>query len=713
MISSRNQKITNGKQYITRFVIGFLLSILVGSSGAQVLQPESVHSQVDKTVSRLLSRFHYSQLELNDSLSSAILDRYIKRLDPGKNYFMASDIEHFEKYRHEMDDFIFGGNLDPAFEIFNVFKRRVNARLDNLQSDLKEKYDFTVDEELVYDQDDEPWPTDLAALDKKWHKRLKSEALNLKLAGKEQADIEDILVKRYQNIQRRINQYDSEEVFELFMNAYTQSLDPHTNYFSPITSENFGIRMSLSFEGIGARLTTENEYVRVVEIIPGGPADLDKRLKANDYIIGVDEHNDGKILDVIGWKLDDVVQRIRGHKGSAVRLQIIPGGDIASGMTRYVTLTRDKVKLEEQAAKSDTVQIEHGSKQFSIGVIEIPTFYFDFEAQARNDKEVKSTTTDVKELIAKLKQQNRIDGLIIDLRGNGGGSLQEAIRLTGLFIDQGPVVQVRQSNGYIEIEKDTESGLFYDGPLMVMVDEYSASASEIFAAAIQDYGRGLIVGNQTFGKGTVQQLISLDRFIPGRLASRDGGGSPFGRIKVTMAKFYRVNGGSTQHRGVIPDISFPSRHSALDFGESSLVNALMWDQIKPARFQKYGDVETAVKKLQLRHKKRIAGNREFQYLAEDIREMAEEDAKNSISLNEQIRKEERKQRQEKRLKRENERRAALGLPPADPNDDDAEPLRLRDFIRDESAHILLDWILLESGDVAINAEKSQFKLENQ
>ncbi|MFQ5633446.1 MAG: PDZ domain-containing protein, partial [bacterium] len=314
-------------------VLIFAISLFLFSTNlpAQILQPEHFHGQVDKTVSRLLSKFHYSHLELNDSLSSEIFDRYLDRLDPNKNYFLASQIARFEKYRNQMDEIVLSGQLNPAYEIFNLFKKQVNLRLDKVPQQLKKKFDFTIAEELTFENDDETWAKNEEELDEKWRKRLKNQALNLKLAGKDKQGIEDILTKRYQNIQRRINQYDSEEVFELFMNAYSQSLDPHTNYFSPITSENFGIRMSLSFEGIGARLTTENEYTKIVEIVPGGPADLDKRLKPNDYIIGVDEHNDGKVIDVIGWKLDDVVQRIRGKKGSNVRLQILPSGDVEGG----------------------------------------------------------------------------------------------------------------------------------------------------------------------------------------------------------------------------------------------------------------------------------------------------------------------------------------------------------------------------------------------
>lgn len=683
-------------------MLGLSIVLLLVSVAAQAqdIQPESYHSYVEKTVSRLLNRFHYSQLELNDSLSSEIFDRYIERLDPGKNYFLASDVQRFEKYRYILDDAIYNGDLTAAYEIFNRFKARVNSRLAKVPQILQRGFDFTLPESLRYDEEDEPWAIDETELDERWRKSLKNQALNLKLAGKDEVGIVDVLSKRYENIKRRINQYDAEEVFELYMNAYAQSLDPHTNYFSPITSENFGIRMSLSFEGIGARLTTENEYTKVVEIVPGGPADLDKRLKPNDYIIGVDEHNDGNIVDVVGWKLDDVVQRIRGKKGTKVRLQIIPGGNVASGETRFITLTRDKVKLEEQAAKSDTVKIEDGEKEFTIGVIEIPTFYFDFEAQARNEKNIKNTTDDVKNLIAKLQQQ-QIDGLVIDLRGNGGGFLQEAIRLTGLFIDQGPVVQVRQGNGYVEIEKDGEPGVFYNGPLLVIVDEYSASASEIFSAAIQDYGRGLVVGSQTFGKGTVQQLISLDRFIPGRIASSERGTTKFGRLKITMAKFYRVNGGSTQHRGVIPDISLPSRHTPAEIGESSNVNALVWDQIAPVQYRKVADLSPILPRLRARHQARIANNQEFKFLAEDIEAYKRERNKKVLSLQEAQRRREREEAEARRLARENQRRALFGLPPVkNLNDENYKEIEHRDFIRDECAHILVDFIQLADGGFA-------------
>jgi len=688
----------NGKNTILKKIVPiftlFLAFHLSGASVSEEITPDKHHGIVGRTLLRLLSQYHYSQVELSDSLSSEILDRLIERLDYGKNYFLASDIAEFEKYRNSLDNSLLAGNVTPAYDIFNRFKKRINTRIEKIELKLNSEFNFTVDEEYILERETLNWVDDENKLDERWRKRLKYEALNLKLAGKDHKGTADILLKRYANFKRRINQYDPEEVFELYMNAVAQSLDPHTNYFSPINSDNFGIKMRLSYKGIGARLVSENEYTKIFEILPGGPAKANGELQPGDLITGIDQFNKGKFKDVVGWKLDDVVQLIRGKEDTQLRIQVIPKGLIGSGKTKIILLTRGEIKLEEQAAKSDTIHAKMHGRDYVIGVIDIPKFYFDFEANARGEKDFKSTTRDTKKLIRKLQAQN-VDGIVIDLRGNGGGSLQEAIELTGVFIDKGPVVQVRRSDGRIEVENDPAAGIFYSGPLAVITDRFSASASEIFAAAIQDYGRGVIVGSQSFGKGTVQSMLQLGKWItPRYLAAVDGKKPAIGQTKVTIAKFYRVNGGSTQHRGVTPDIQFPSRWGVLDIGENSEVNALNWDQIKKSKFKAHADLSDVLPKLRLKHKIRAAQNLEFQFLKEDIAEFKKSRDLKTISLNEKKRKEERDTKEIRRKERESERRIARNLPPIkeDSEDKDEEKDR-RDFILDEAARVLSDLIV--------------------
>lgn len=666
-----------------------ILGILVSASslaGAERLQPEVIHSKVSRAIGRVLMQYHYNHYALNDSMSSEIFDRYIKNLDYNRVYFLASDIKRFDMYRHRLDDFIKTGQLRAVYEIFNVFSTRVEERLAFVEHRLNQEdpFDFTRDEFYELDREKAPWPKTSAEADELWRKRLKNDVLNLKLAGKEWDGVVETLQKRYNNFHRRLSQYNSEDVFQLFMNAVAQSYDPHTNYFSPISSDNFRIRISQSFEGIGARLTSEDEFTKIFEIIPGGPADLSKQLHPNDRIIGVGQGDDGEMLDVIGWRLDDVVQRIRGKRGTVVRLQVLPADAEPGDPSIIVRLVRDKIKLEEQSAKSKVIEVPHNGETYRFGVIDIPTFYSDYQARERGERDYKSTTRDVRNLIAELQKQN-VDGLIIDLRRNGGGILQEAIELTGLFIRRGPVVQVRNSNGSINIGADPDPGLLYDGPLAVVVDRMSASASEIFAAAIQDYGRGIIIGGQTFGKGTVQHLIRLDRFVR-------GSGQKLGQLKVTVSKFYRINGGSTQHRGVLPDILMPSRFHTTDFGESTEENALMWDQIRPTRYTPYNDLSKKLPELKQKHRNRIAANIDFRFLQQDIEERKARQRRTQISLNEAVRKAEREKAEKRRRERINARRIAKGLPPLKENE--KPPDEDEDIVLSESGHVLADYMRL-------------------
>jgi carboxyl-terminal processing protease len=555
---------------------------------------------------------------------------------------------------------------------------------------LEKEFDFSLAENYQPDRENARWATRPEELDELWRKRLKNEALELKLTGKDWTSVASTLDKRYINFRRRIEQLDAEDVFQFFMNALSEYYDPHTNYMSPINAENFNIGMSLSLEGIGALLNTEDEYTKVVEIVAGGPADRSKQLWASDKIVGVAQGDDGKMVDVIGMRLDDVVQLIRGKKETVVRLEIIPANSPAGSPTKIIRLVRDKVVRQEAAAKSDTVEVVQDGQKHKIGVITIPTFYSDFEGRQRGDDNYKSTTRDVRRLLAELKGA-QVDGILIDLRRNGGGSLQEAIELTGLFIKDGPVVQVRNSNGETDQHRDPDPGIVYDGPLTVLVDRVSASASEIFAAAIQDYKRGVVLGAQTYGKGTVQNLLDLNRVI----RSND---AKYGQLKVTMAKFYRINGGTTQHRGVLPDLVFPSIYDEADFGESTEKHALSWDQIPPVRYMPEDHVSKYLSALRLKSQKRAAGNAEFRYLAEDIAHIRQEKTENAVSLQETVRKNEREQLEAQRLARVNERRKAKGLAPLKKGDTIPRDDNAPDILREEGTHVLADLIALSKKD---------------
>lgn len=678
-----------------RFISNIILAALVFFFTAQIhtnylypsenLIPEKQHPILAQYITKLLKQYHYNHQEINDTVSSEMLDLYIQNLDRQRLYFLASDIAEFEKYRYSLDDHLNSGQLDVGFLIFNTFTLRVQQRMQYAMKLAEQPFTFSADEYYHINREKAPCAKTTEELDDIWRKKIKHEALNLKLAGKDEAGISKTLLERYRTINKRIQQYNSEEAFQSFINSLAETYDPHTGYLSPIAAENFEIDMSLSFEGIGAQLITEDDYTKVVRIIPGGPADRSKELWSDDRIIGVAQ-GDGEMIDVIGWRLDDVVKRIRGPKGTKVRLEIIPAQSAPGSPTKTINLVRDEIILEERAAKSETIELTHEGKKYKIGIITIPTFYSDLDAQRLGKKEFKSTTRDVRRLLAELQAAN-VDGILIDLRRNGGGSLQEAIELTGLFIKEGPVVQVRYSSGSVRIENDPDPALVYDGPLGVLVDRFSASASEIFAGAIQDYGRGVILGNRTFGKGTVQNLLSLDRMI--NFADQKAG-----QLKVTVAKFYRVAGSSTQHRGVIPDIAFPAIYDETIYGESTEYHALPWDEIAPSMFQPDDRVSKFLSTLRMNHKKRAEKNIEFQFLAEDIERLRKERSEDYISLRETDRKAEREVLETQKLNRINERRKMKGLKPLKKGEeipkDETEP----DAILEESQHVLADLIAL-------------------
>ncbi len=633
-----------------------VFSLLVFSANAlaiakevspDALVPDNVQRQTALIVNRVLERYHYRKMELDDALSEKILERYLESLDPNKSFFTQQDIKSFDKYKHKLDDAISNGKLEPAFDIFRHFRQRVDQRVELALGLLNEnKFDFTRDETYRFDREDAPWARDEAEIKDQWRKRVKNDILGLRLAGKDEKKIRETLEKRYKTLRRRIHQLDADSVFQTFINAYTLSIEPHTAYMSPERSENFDISMRLSLQGIGAVLTSEDEYTKVQKVVPGGPADKSGQLHAGDRIVGVAQGKDGEMEDIVGWPLQDVVEKIRGKKGTIVRLNVLPKAAGVDAPAKMISILRDKIKLEDQAAKSSIIEADG----MRFGVIDVPAFYRDFRGQAAGNKDFRSTTRDVRKLIADL-QKKKVDGIIVDLRNNGGGSLTEATELTGLFIPFGPVVQVKDSQGHIDVERDTDPEEVYSGPLAVLVNRNSASASEIFAAAIQDYGRGLVVGEPTFGKGTVQSLVDLSQFARGK--------DDLGRLRLTIAQFFRVDGGSTQHKGVVPDLLFPTAEGSGKHGDRSLDNALPWATIKPAEYNQSGKLKMSM--LQNKHEQRVEHDPAFRFLIEQNREINQLQEKNEVSLLESVRKKEWDQREQRALERRNKWRALRGL----------------------------------------------------
>ena len=616
----------------------------VESDSAIALHPEMEQRYASNLATKFLTNWHYKDTRLDDDLSSQIFDAYLDLLDPNRVYFLAGDISMFERYRNSLDDSLRHSDLLPAYEIFNLYVDRVRQRVDYARNRLQQPFDFTIDESYQHDREEEYWVATTAELDELWRRRVKNEYLRLKLTDKEHDAIVETLTERYDNLDRRISEQKNSDVFQFFMNAFAATIEPHTAYLSPRSSENFEISMKLSLEGIGALLGRNSEYTTISRIVPGGPADKDGRLKADDRIVGVGQGNDGKMVDVIGWRVDDVVELIRGPKDTVVRLEVLPGDVSVNGPTTVIDIVRNEVKLEEQAAKSSIIEVPNDDGSVvKVGIIDLPVFYLDFNGRAQNKPDYRSSTRDVRKLIAELEEQGVV-GIVVDLRNNGGGSLLEATTLTGLFIDHGPVVQVRNSNGRISMEEDVDPGMAWEGPLAVLVNRYSASASEIFAAAIQDYGRGLVIGEPTFGKGTVQSLLDLDDYAPS-----DSPG--MGQLKITMAQFFRVNGSSTQNRGVIPDIRFPSAGDPAEYGESALTNALPWTSIDSARYEPSGDLSRLVAVADFRYQGRMGEDQEFIWLLSDIADYNERASRTDVSLLESVAREELAEEESKQAER--------------------------------------------------------------
>ncbi|WP_240095516.1 carboxy terminal-processing peptidase [Thermomonas flagellata] len=662
------------------------------------------------------SRYAYRPRPLDAQLSREVFKRYLEALDPNKMFFTAQDVASLgARYQDRLGDAIRSGDVAPAWTIFALYRQRAAERLAYARAQLKGGFDFGKDERFAFDRKDAPW-ADAAALDALWRQSVKNDWLRLKLAGKSPEEIRKILDKRYATSAEDIARIKNEDVFQTFMNAYAESIDPHTDYLTPRSAENFNLSISNSLEGIGAVLQRQDDVTVVREIVPGGPAALSGRLKPGDRIVGVGQGGKGELKDVVGWRTDDVVQLIRGPANTQVRLEVVPAEAPLDSKPQLLTLTRAKVRLEDARAKAETITIpaSGGQPARRIGVIKLPGFYQDFEARRRNESDYASATRDVARILAQFRQQ-KVDGVVLDLRGNGGGSLSEAVELTGLFIDQGPVVQVRESGGRVSVESDRRPGVAWDGPLAVLINRGSASASEIVAGAIQDYGRGLVIGETSFGKGTVQNMVDLDRW-PANEQPR------YGQVKLTIAQFFRPDGSSTQNKGVVPDVSFPASVDASQFGESTYDNALPWTRIAAVPHLRYGNFTPLLPALEARHQARVANDVEFQWWMQDVRKFREDSAKKSVSLNEAERRAERDAFDAQRKQRA-ELRKQLGLardPLLDEREDDGLRADERDVAKDaareqaaknapdpllhESAAILADAIGLLGADAKLAAQ---------
>ena len=616
------------------------------------LAPTARERMIARQVGSLLEEAHYSKLKIDDSLSPRVMDKFIDGLDGQRSYFLASDIAEFETHRLRFDDMIRTGDIEPAYLIFARYQQRNRERVQHALALLDREPDFSLNESFEFDRESAPWAKDSAELDELWRKRVKNDAISLLLTNKSWTEARDVLRTRYERVLKRADQVKPEEVFELFLNAYARTFDPHSSYFSPRNSEEYKIQMSLNYEGIGASLQLVDEYVTIMNLIEGGPAAAAGTLKINDRITAVGQGRDGSMTDVVGWRIDDVVQLIRGKGGTPVRLQILPAGAAPGSPEKTVEFMRGKVTLEAQAAKKELKTFRRGEREHKVGVINVPGFYSDYDAQRAGDKDYRSTTRDVRKLIDELKKEG-VDSIVMDLRGNGGGFLPEAQSLTGLFIDRGPVVQVQFSGGDKEVLDDDQSGVAYEGPLVVLIDRFSASASEIFAGAIQDYGRGVVVGQRSFGKGTVQNLVPLSRWSARPVN---------GQLTVTIGKFYRVTGESTQHRGVEPDVTLASPISLADIGESSLDDALPWDRIQAAGFGQPGQLTPSIAKLVTEENARQRRDPDYRWWLADIAAVEKLRSQKSLSLNIETRKADRAALESERLARENERRAARQQP---------------------------------------------------
>jgi carboxyl-terminal processing protease len=654
------------------------------------IAPTDAQRATARKIGRILEDQHYSRAAIDDKMSDTIYERYLEFLDGQRSYLLQSDVNEFNAYRLQFGDMIRTGNIDPAYLIFARFQQRNRERIQHAISLLQTEPDWTLNETFEFDRTKATWPQDEASMDELWRKRVKNDALSLMLTGKSWSDAADVLKKRYERVLKRVDQVTTEDVFENLMNAYARAFDPHSSYFSPRSSEEYRIQMSLNYDGIGASLQLVDDYVTIMNVLEGGPAAVAGTLKVNDRITGVGQGHEGAFTDVIGWRLDDVVQLIRGKAGTDVRLQILPAGAAPGTPEKVLEFTRNKVTLEAQAAHKEVKSVVRDGHTLKVGVITVPGFYQDVAAQNAGDENYRSTTRDVLKLLNELKAEH-IDGLVLDLRNDGGGYLPEATALTGLFIDHGPVVQLRDTAGRLEVLDDPESGPAYGGPLAVLVDRLSASASEIFAGAIQDYHRGVILGQTTFGKGTVQSLMQLDHW------PQQGGN---GQLTLTIGKFYRVTGESTQHRGVSPDVPLASILDTKEIGESALESALPWDRIAGVPFKTSTAAAPPVQVLAMEEDARAQHDPDYKWLMSDIAAIDSVREQHSVSLNLKARREERARIDKERLDRENSRRAAKNLTPY-------KSVEELEKSKDDAADVVLDQATQVMADMVTGARPQQ------
>ena len=656
----------------------------------QPVSSEQVHGTTALELLQELQTKHYSSVEIDDNFSATVFDSYLDSLDGSHLYFMRGDINKLSAYRYTLDDSLKDGSVEPGFEIYNRYYQRVLERLiyaiEEVENGIS-SMDFSIDETILIDREEAPYANTDAELDEIWRKRVKNSVLSLRLTGDTDEEIAEKLGKRYRNQLNQVLKTNARDIFQTYLATVAKAVDPHTSYFSPRDSENFNMGLSLSLQGIGAQLTTDEEYTKVAELIKGGPAERGKELKKGDRIIGIAQGVDGEIQDVVGMRLDDVVAQIRGEKGTIVRLSVLSEESVAESEASMVSITRDTVKLEDQSAKQEVIELSYNDQDYKIGIIHLPTFYFDFEAASRGEEDFKSSTRDVKVLLEEL-QEEQVDAVVVDLRNIGGGSLSEANQLVGLFIETGATVQIRYSglrNGFTRSFGDNDPEVAYAGPLAVLVNRTSASASEIFAGAIQDYERGIILGGQTFGKGTVQEIIPME----------------YGQVKLTRSKFYRVSGESTQHRGVIPDIAFPDFYEAYeDIGESSLDGALPWDTVRPVEYRRYTAVKALLPELQSRHDERASASPDFGYLIDQIERSKKLRKREEISLNESVVKSERQERRREEFDANNLRRFLKGL-------------TLKEWVEDPNAEVDEEEEPTENDDTIVASAEDSVEVEDE
>lgn len=638
--------------------------------------PEKQHQELSRLIGEILRSSPFQPIQIDDEFSQKVYKNYLEALDYNRSYFLDADIREFDQYKLRLDDDLKAGNNEAAYLMYNRFLKRMGERIKYTYSLLKDSFDFSQNDSFMVKREEAAWCQNNQEMDALWLKKIKYEMVGMRVSGKAWKDASEIVRKRYENLEKQLSKTQSEDIYSYYMNAVSEVVDPHTNYFSAKQGDDFKINTSQALEGIGATLQTENDYTKIRELTKGGPAERSKKLKVGDRIVWVAQGMDGEIVDVVGWRIDDVVGKIRGPKGSIVRLGILSANEPSNSTPHIVIIERDKIKLEEQTAKGEVQEIKQDGKKYRIAVITLPAFYYDYSGAQKGEKDFSSSTRDVKRLIEKYKKDG-LDAVVLDLRNNGGGSLLEAINLSGLFISKGPVVQVKNADGSLQVEEDHDPSVTWSGPLAVLVNRFSASASEILAAAIQDYRRGLIIGENTFGKGTVQNVVDLNQFMHQRE-------NRVGQLKLTIAKFYRVNGSSTQLKGVQPDISFPSIYEDKEYGEEASPYALAWDQISSSNYQALDMPETIKVALRKKHDERMRKNTEYNYLLDDVINSRSYRMKLYASVNEKQLKEEQDAQSKKNKEREEARKKLL--------DKEGEDSSKYDLVLKETENILLDYI---------------------